>query len=588
MRSKKGTPRVIWERERSGGGCDKIPFLGVARSLGDFWSFNKRTKKFTVSPKPDVSVHKIEPKNMKFLVIASDGLWNVMAPDEVVRFIWDYQNESKKSDEAETRDVVKALIKEALQRWGKKCLPADNIAILICFISEAIMTGNDSAASFLNSSVAAAGKSLEDDDDTTIDTIFNSPDALMNGTDSTAVAAEGVSLEDKDDDDTTTIDIIFNSPDAIMNGTDSTAVAAEGKSLEDKDDDDTTIDTIFNSPDAIMTGTDSTLLTSSVKSIVAAEGDGLGDKDNDAITIDTIFNSPDATITEIDSASVPAKESAEGEILEDNGNDNSFDTVTNSQVLTGNDSAAESAEGETLEDNSNDNSIDTITNSRVATMTGNTFAAESAEAKALEDKGNHNSADAIFDLSDATITGSNSTAVTKESAVGESLEDRGDGVSVDTSSPIMEGLSHSKHDAIEDGSTPVLERTPTRFKRPSAIDFSDFVLSSKRLKYDSSSPIHENPSAVISNGKSEKLVELGERPKLFTQRKRCNSNDLSSDLIPPKRFKALSSTICPVIYFGKEAERIVEESEMEDSGVHSDGVHSDDADTNDLTGVAAQ
>ena len=133
--SRKGTPRVVWERQRKEGqeGYDCIPFLGVSRSLGDFWSFNPRTKQFIVSPKPDVYVHPLNPKNQKFVVIASDGLWNVMSPDEVVGFIWDYEHEEGR----EHRDVVNAVINKALDRWAGKHCTADNIAVLIAFLSDA-------------------------------------------------------------------------------------------------------------------------------------------------------------------------------------------------------------------------------------------------------------------------------------------------------------------------------------------------------------------------------------------------------------------------------------------------------------------
>lgn len=137
MTSRKGVPRVVWRRERkfsAGGVYDFIPFLSVSRSLGDFWSFNPRTNQFTVSPKPDVHVHPLDPKEQQFVVIASDGLWNVMSPDEVVRFIWDYEHDNQKCHQP--RDVVKALINEALRKWAKRRLPADNIAVLIAFLSE--------------------------------------------------------------------------------------------------------------------------------------------------------------------------------------------------------------------------------------------------------------------------------------------------------------------------------------------------------------------------------------------------------------------------------------------------------------------
>ena len=146
MTSRKGVPRVVWRRPRKSGEkeiYDSIPFLSVSRSLGDFWSFNPRTNSFTVSPKPDVHVHPLNPKVQRFIVIASDGLWNVMTPDEVVQFIWDY--ECDKDTCHQPRDVVRATINEALRRWERKHLPADNIAVLIAFLSEASLESSGDA-----------------------------------------------------------------------------------------------------------------------------------------------------------------------------------------------------------------------------------------------------------------------------------------------------------------------------------------------------------------------------------------------------------------------------------------------------------
>ncbi len=132
MTSRKGVPRVVWRRQSELGIYDSIPFLCVSRSLGNFWSLSPSTNCFTVSPKPDVHVYPLNPREQKFVVIASDGLWNVMSPDEVVQFTWDYEHDKQE----QPRDVVKAIINEALKRWERKHLPADNIAVLIAFLSE--------------------------------------------------------------------------------------------------------------------------------------------------------------------------------------------------------------------------------------------------------------------------------------------------------------------------------------------------------------------------------------------------------------------------------------------------------------------
>lgn len=163
MVSRKGVPRVVWERQRKGeeNQVDMIPFLSVSRSLGDFWSFNPRTKQFVVSPKPDVHVHPLDPANQKFLVVATDGLWNVMSPREVVEFIWDYEHDDQKCHQP--KDVVRAVINEALRRWHAKNLLADNIAVLIAFLSEednsdcqSSMSGLSGSSCLMNGEVSSS------------------------------------------------------------------------------------------------------------------------------------------------------------------------------------------------------------------------------------------------------------------------------------------------------------------------------------------------------------------------------------------------------------------------------------------------
>lgn len=70
---KSGVPRVVWNRPKPGHKgpvrrstpIDEIPFLAVARSLGDFWSYNTALNKFVVSPDPDVRVVKINPDKFR-------------------------------------------------------------------------------------------------------------------------------------------------------------------------------------------------------------------------------------------------------------------------------------------------------------------------------------------------------------------------------------------------------------------------------------------------------------------------------------------------------------------------------------------
>lgn len=79
-----GVPRVVWNRPRIGHQgpvrrstpIDEIPFLAVARSLGDLWSYNSQINQFIVSPDPDCSVMKIDTNVHRCLIFGTDGKLN--------------------------------------------------------------------------------------------------------------------------------------------------------------------------------------------------------------------------------------------------------------------------------------------------------------------------------------------------------------------------------------------------------------------------------------------------------------------------------------------------------------------------------
>ena len=39
---------------------DEVPFLAVARALGDLWSYNSKKDVFVVSPEPDLHVYSVD------------------------------------------------------------------------------------------------------------------------------------------------------------------------------------------------------------------------------------------------------------------------------------------------------------------------------------------------------------------------------------------------------------------------------------------------------------------------------------------------------------------------------------------------
>ncbi|KAL2765353.1 protein phosphatase 1D [Daubentonia madagascariensis] len=100
--NKSGVNRVVWKRPRlTHNGpvrrstvIDQIPFLAVARALGDLWSYDFFSGEFVVSPEPDTSVHTLDPQKHKYIILGSDGLWNMIPPQDAISMCQD-QEEKK-------------------------------------------------------------------------------------------------------------------------------------------------------------------------------------------------------------------------------------------------------------------------------------------------------------------------------------------------------------------------------------------------------------------------------------------------------------------------------------------------------------
>ncbi|XP_071946383.1 protein phosphatase 1D-like [Antedon mediterranea] len=139
---KNGVNRVVWKRPkiwhqgpvRRSTNIDCIPFLAVARSLGDLWSYNFESKKYIISPEPDIDVLTLDPYEHKFFIIGSDGLWNMMRPGPSVDIIADYERNRilKKGEYTYTASYV--IVKYAIKQWNVRCLRADNTTSIVVFI----------------------------------------------------------------------------------------------------------------------------------------------------------------------------------------------------------------------------------------------------------------------------------------------------------------------------------------------------------------------------------------------------------------------------------------------------------------------
>ncbi|XP_040280625.1 protein phosphatase 1D [Bufo bufo] len=139
--NKSGVNRVVWKRPRlTHNGpvrrstvIDQIPFLAVARALGDLWSYDFYSGEFVVSPEPDTSVHTIDPQKHKFIIIGSDGLWNMVSAEDAVSLCQEQEKMYLNGESGQS--FAKLLVSRALTQWRHRMLRADNTSAIVLCIS---------------------------------------------------------------------------------------------------------------------------------------------------------------------------------------------------------------------------------------------------------------------------------------------------------------------------------------------------------------------------------------------------------------------------------------------------------------------
>ncbi|XP_056267729.1 protein phosphatase 1D-like isoform X2 [Pseudoliparis swirei] len=137
---KSGVNRVVWKRPRlTHNGpvrrstvIDQIPFLAVARSLGDLWSYDFFSGEFVVSPEPDTTVMTLDPSRHRYVIIGSDGLWNMMPPKNAVNMCSSHD----KMMGPKGMSCARRLGCTALLFWKERMLRADNTTVIVLALQE--------------------------------------------------------------------------------------------------------------------------------------------------------------------------------------------------------------------------------------------------------------------------------------------------------------------------------------------------------------------------------------------------------------------------------------------------------------------
>jgi len=94
-------PDRVWTHERDAG-------IAMTRAIGD-----TRGKKAGLISEPEVKEIDLQVGD-RFIIVASDGLWDVMTSEEAVNFVVAYEEDGKPRANA-----AKALVREGQKRWTK-------------------------------------------------------------------------------------------------------------------------------------------------------------------------------------------------------------------------------------------------------------------------------------------------------------------------------------------------------------------------------------------------------------------------------------------------------------------------------------
>ena len=111
----KSGPYRVWKKG------EVYPGIAMSRSVGDFVATS-----LGVIPEPKFIEEKID-NDCKFIVIASDGVWEFLENERVAEIVMPFYN----NDDPD--GACKALIKESTDWWNKEDIVVDDITVVVVF-----------------------------------------------------------------------------------------------------------------------------------------------------------------------------------------------------------------------------------------------------------------------------------------------------------------------------------------------------------------------------------------------------------------------------------------------------------------------
>uniref|UniRef100_A0AC35TGY1 PPM-type phosphatase domain-containing protein n=1 Tax=Rhabditophanes sp. KR3021 TaxID=114890 RepID=A0AC35TGY1_9BILA len=148
--TKGNCPRVVWQRTLSPvlntsrpDRMTDIPFLAIARSLGDFWSYNPITHQYVVSPEPDVFRLPISALHRGF-ILCSDGVTNVINERKLSDLVEAFSYQNKKLYGPKCPDYTnyaRVVVNQTIIEWGS--IRSDNITAIAIMLDENVCLENE-------------------------------------------------------------------------------------------------------------------------------------------------------------------------------------------------------------------------------------------------------------------------------------------------------------------------------------------------------------------------------------------------------------------------------------------------------------
>lgn len=110
-------PARVWLK------TENIPGLAMSRSFGDYVA-----QRVGVISEPEVKTRKLKPED-KFMVVASDGVWEFLSNDDVMKIIIPFYLKN------DPEGACEKIIRESTEAWKREDEVVDDITIILVFFS---------------------------------------------------------------------------------------------------------------------------------------------------------------------------------------------------------------------------------------------------------------------------------------------------------------------------------------------------------------------------------------------------------------------------------------------------------------------